>query len=410
MPSLDEWQVALEITRYVLVDSTGALAHTINQKPNSASFTEVSKTATSLPEFSPPRQIAITASELLLFMGRISTPRIENLVDLCSTWARIRYIWAFFPYPNPSELRLSEEALNIDFHQKGLMSDEIGVGMAALISERCFGGTNPVDVDVAVRSQMIPGLDYQYSTSPDYLFDRKGGRYLVVECKGTRSGRAVSYKQLKRGTEQLPSLVFPSIEQPLSLVIGTSLSDSGTEVFIIDPPNNGGSKKEKRKYFIKDEEKFKNDLKLTQISNLYLFSGATSLAAEVVPSSITKEKLQKLSQRDHPPEKERLPEMEEEYLGISQQVRLFGDVNRMSIFQGLSSNVYEALSKQDMRLIMQEADKHYQKAISLSHQVRFDDQRQIQPGPIFIERAENKLRTNVFSKDGTFLRIEVAGV
>ncbi len=407
MPTLEEWEAALETIRYVRVDSTDILANRINQIPNSPSFEGVSKLATSLSEFSHPRQIAITSSELLLHLGRITTPRIENLVDLSSTWAKIRYVWAFYPDPNPSELMLSEEALNIDFHQKGLMSDEFGVGMAALISERYFGGTNPVDVDVAFRSQMIPGLDYQYSTSPDYLFTRQGGGYLVVECKGTRSGRGASYRQLKRGTEQLPSLVFPSGTQTLSVVIGTCLSESGTDVFIIDPPNKGDSKKEQRKYVVRDERAFTAILDRMHISNLYLFSGATSLAAEVIPDEKTKERLRRLLQRDHPPEQIRVSEMEEEYLGISQEVRLVGDANTLSIFQGVSSNVFRALPHQDISLITEESQRHYQKAISLSQHARFDNQRQDQPGPIFIQRINNSLRANVFGKDGTFLRIEV---
>lgn len=407
MPTVEEWDAALVTTRYVSVDSTQTLASKVNQKSNSATFTGASKLATSLPEFSPPRQIAITTSELLLILGRIMSPRIENLVDLYSTWAKIRYVWAFNPDPNPSELRLSDEALNIDFHQKGLMSDEIGTGMAALISERFFGGSNPIDVDVAFRSQTIQGLTYQYSTSPDYIFERAGGGYLVVECKGTRSGKGSSYKQLKRGTEQLPSLVFPSGVQPLALVIGTSMSDSGTDVFVIDPPDKRDSKEDQRIYSVENETEFKANLDLMLISNLYLFSGATGLAAEVIPDRKIKEGLQRLIQRDHPPEQIRISEMQEEYLGVSRELRLIGDVNSVSIFQGLSANVYHALSQQNIALITEESKRHYRKAVSLSQQGQMDDLGQDLPGPILTQRANNSFSANVFGKDGTFLRIEV---
>ena len=116
MPTLNEWEQALTVLRSITIDSTDGLARAVNRKPQSRSFTGIPKQATSMPEFSPPRQVQITTSDLLLSIGYITTPRIDNLVDLCSTWAKLRYIWAFDPEPFPSNLRLSEEAQRIDFH------------------------------------------------------------------------------------------------------------------------------------------------------------------------------------------------------------------------------------------------------------------------------------------------------
>lgn len=407
MPTLDEWNSALSLSRYLHIDSTDALADRVNQKQGSPSFTGDPKDATGLPEFTPPRMIRVTPLELLFTLGRITTPRIENLADLCSTWARIRYIWAFVPDPVPSNLRLSEEAKDIDFHQKALLSDEIGVGMSALIVERYFSGVNPVDVDVALQNHIIPGLRNQYRTSPDYLFERVGGGYIVVECKGTQSGRYNALKQLKRGTEQVPSLVFPAGDEPLAMVISTILSDDDTIVYIIDPPGIESSKKDPRKFTIQDEQKFLHDLEMTQLSNLFLYAGATSLAVETIPYEKSKARLRKLEQRDQPPIQLEVEEMHDNYVGISQEVNLIGEVNHAIIFQGLAEKVFDALEKRDKSAILLEANNHFEKAKLLSRDANLrENERQQDIGTYFVDRYENSLLAEVFGRDGSILRIE----
>lgn len=99
MPNLEEWQNALDLTREITVDSTDHLAQTVNSRPRSNSFHGDPKNAQGIAQFSPPRTVFIRPAELLYFLGRITTPRSDNLSDLCSTWARIRYIWAFDPDP-----------------------------------------------------------------------------------------------------------------------------------------------------------------------------------------------------------------------------------------------------------------------------------------------------------------------
>ena len=408
MPTFEDWENALREPRYVYIDSTDNLASIINSKPNSLSFSGLPKVARGVSEFSPPRPIAITVGELLLYLGRITTPRIGNLADLCSTWAKLRYIWAFRPDRGSSRLRLSNEALEIDFHQKGLMSDEIGIGMAALITERYFGGKNPIDVDIALRGHVIPMLHCRYSTTPDYLFEYGENEYIVVECKGTRSGVQMSHKQLKRATEQLPSIVFSSEYQPLSLAIGTNMSSDGTDVFIIDPPEKGDIKNEKKQYFIEDEKKFKEDLQLIRISNLYLFAGDTTHAAAVTPSRKMKNRLKNLTQRENPPERIRIQAMGEEYYGILQEFRINGEVNKISIFNGLSSKVYESLATRNIKAIEDVAKEHYEKSKLIRNDSPLNNLHEDSPGPIFIEKNNYKFRTNIFGRDGTIFRIEVS--
>jgi hypothetical protein len=88
--------------------------------------------------------------DMLHALGRITTPAVTELIDLSSTWAEIRYIWAFRPNFNPNSLRalrLNPNVKALDFHQKTLLSDEFGVGFAAYFMSVCAGA-----FDLAVRS------------------------------------------------------------------------------------------------------------------------------------------------------------------------------------------------------------------------------------------------------------------
>ena len=117
------------------------------------------------------------------------------------------------------------------------MSDQIGVGMAALVMELYFNAPAAADVAVALNEQVLL-VELTEAASPDYLFwNTAQTAYYVVECKGTRCSRNVALEQLRRGTEQVPSLRFTDGRQPpTALVVGTRLTGKGTEVLVIDPP------------------------------------------------------------------------------------------------------------------------------------------------------------------------------
>ena len=90
---------------------------------------------------------------------------------------------------------------------------------------------------VALNEQVLL-VELTEAASPDYLFwNAAQTAYYVVECKGTRCSRNVALEQLRRGTEQVPSLRFTDGRQPpTALVVGTRLTGKGTEVLVIDPP------------------------------------------------------------------------------------------------------------------------------------------------------------------------------
>jgi hypothetical protein len=61
--------------------------------------------------------------------------------------------------------------------------------------------------------------------------------YYVVECKGCQTTRPAVMNQIRRGLEQVPSVVFGSgARRIITLVIGTHMPTSQTTVYVVDPP------------------------------------------------------------------------------------------------------------------------------------------------------------------------------
>jgi hypothetical protein len=183
----------------------------------------------------------IRAIDLLHKIGFVTTPAWVNMARLSASWATRRYFWAIGePIGQQPNLRLSDDARRMDFHQKTLLSDEFGVGMAGLLMEEFFGAGSFVDVSIALNDPAAyQDIEQEGDAQPDYLMwgDEADSPYYVVECKGTQSSRSESHNQLRRGLEQVPSVVVGAgPRQVVTVVVATCLLDSSTEVLVIDPP------------------------------------------------------------------------------------------------------------------------------------------------------------------------------
>ena len=300
MPTTPPWVGSLELgtPRRVIIESSPALLASIQAKQ--AQHDErlqakghppaSQKSLTVVAQFSPSFTVQLKPIDLLHRLGVITTPVVPNLADISSWWAYIRYLWAFEPPDGTlnDPLRLSDAALGIDFHQKGLMSEELGVGMAALIMELYFNAPEAADVSLVVSDQSLPAALFK-AASPDYLFSNADGTtYYVVECKGTRCSRAAAVQQLRRGTEQVPSFCFTDGRaQPTALVIGTRLTRKGTEVLVVDPPAdeegpnrtvwNGPKRLE-----IRESRKFQQAVKMVSELKILAYAGADQTVQDMV--------------------------------------------------------------------------------------------------------------------------------
>jgi hypothetical protein len=201
----------------------------------------------------PPAKIATTVDsigcrdwsvrpiDLLRKIGNMTTPSNVNMAQLSASWATRRYFWAIAePSGSANPFLLSKDARDLDFHQKNLLSDEFGIGFAALVLEDEFDAGQFVDISIALDDPKIyQDIQQGRKTQPDYLVWGEGPNspYYVVECKGSQSHRKTSFDQLRRGLEQVPSIVFGTgTRQVITLVVATCMEETGTTVFVIDPP------------------------------------------------------------------------------------------------------------------------------------------------------------------------------
>jgi len=315
--------------------------------------------------FAPERDLQIIPLYLLQRLGVVTTPAVENLADICSWWAYFRYLWAFdVPAPGTigSSLRLSQEARNIDFHQKGLLSDQVGVGVAAVLLGDYLNAPFVADVSVAMNDPLWP-IDLQFNTSPDYLFfDNSQTNLFIVECKGTQTTRSASLDQLCRGTEQVPSLVFNDGKTPPALIVATLLSDDGTSVFVLDPPGDEdylGDHLEKperlsqRRWKVRDDKEFARATRLISQAKLLSYPGADEAAMEKLNQARA---LPELGRRGAP----RRTEINENEFGTFTGVRqTVGVKDRVAVevFQGLDRVVYDAVISEEPQRLTEEVQR-----------------------------------------------------
>jgi hypothetical protein len=201
----------------------------------------VAKNAAVLDALQGRRQWDIRAIDLLHKIGFLTTPGWLNMARLSASWATRRYFWAIGePIGQQPTLRLSDDARRMDFHQKTLLSDEFGVGMAGLLMETFFGAGSFVDISIALNDPAAyQGIERDGDAQPDYLMwgDEADSPYYVVECKGTQSSQSESHNQLRRGLEQVPSVVLGAgPREVVTVVVATCMLDNRTEVLVLDPP------------------------------------------------------------------------------------------------------------------------------------------------------------------------------
>ncbi len=128
----------------------------------------------------------------------------------------------------------------MDLHQKTLLSDEFGVGFGGLVLERLFHAAEAVDVSAALQDAgRYQGVTQSDAAQPDYLMWNPllpNAPYYVVECKGCQTRRDATTNQIRRGLEQVKTLIFRTGSRDVrTLVVATLMQASGTTtVYVIE--------------------------------------------------------------------------------------------------------------------------------------------------------------------------------
>ena len=355
---------SLRTPRTVAVRSDGTLIHDLKakqQKRAQKGFTG-GKTPVAVPGYDPPVAFSLAPATLLLCTGVATTPLVSLPVALSSHWAYYRYMWAF-DSASPL-LQLEASVKDIDFHQKTVLSDELGVGMSHWLMTQVRGAVSHVDVHVAVKTPAIaqqhgfPNASLATRKSPDFIYHFGGGRFGVVECKGNQSGRAQSLDQIVSGLEQVPSLRINNARLAEEYVVATHYSLRGTTVYIVDPPGDDPSSEpgaesersdepkggpRKRRLSAPDAEALADQTDRLQAAKLLAFAGDEQRALDLVDLA---------EEGDLPPVPEpRAVEFADEATGLDiygQRVDVTirgaqAGVRRIEVVQGVATDVLSRL-------------------------------------------------------------------
>jgi hypothetical protein len=419
MPSVQEWVQALITPQRLFIESSAKLLREIEERGERKEADRERRrlkipvhkpVLSTVPPFVPELQIEVPPVSILHRLGTVTTPPVENLADLCSSWAYLRYLWAFeVPVAGVTPfLRLSQAATEIDFHQKGLLSDQLGVGIAAFLMSNYLGAPLAADVSVAMDNPSWP-IELQASASPDYLFfDSTQASLYVVECKGTQSSVASAYDQLRRGTEQIPSLVFNDGRTPPSLVIATYLSKEGTRVFVIDPPGDEDDRDETRdqvsrvthrNWKVENEADFTRTTRLVSEAKLLFYMGASDIADRKLERARPG---RRSSLRGAPPELVTSENAFGTFRGIPQRLGLRDGI-QIELFQALEHRIFKALVSEEPEQTAEEM---------LAFQSRSKATSDSSPDKPMLQIDQQNEATVVISagRDGSLLELRISSV
>lgn len=176
--------------------------------------------------------------ELLAAIGILTTASYPCEFSLSYHHAFSRYFW--LP-EGPGPLRIRRDVEDIDFHQKTLISDELGVGVAGLVANRLFGVRYFADAyPLLKRRGLALGIALGPRRScPDFVALDAARNFYVIEAKGTQSATGVQAQQIRSGLTQKANLIFAG-RAPTRMVIATRFAREGgarrsTETRVVDP-------------------------------------------------------------------------------------------------------------------------------------------------------------------------------
>lgn len=180
--------------------------------------------------------LPFSLASLLSETGKLTTLSYTDEFDLARLHAHLRYAWI----PAGSGALLFKDSVSeVDFHQKGLISDELGVGIGGLVASRMFGVRYFADAypflkrNPTLRGRRTPGRQ----KSPDFVGLDAAGNFFIIECKGTQSGDAASLGQIESGRKQ-KSIRLTGVA-PTRMVIATRFARTSrsydTLTRIVDP-------------------------------------------------------------------------------------------------------------------------------------------------------------------------------
>jgi hypothetical protein len=189
-------------------------------------------------------QEVVDVATVLNLIGVLTTPPLSGGASLSELWAFVRY---FFAVTGDDDLRLTQDFLDMDPHQKTILSDDFGMGFTMHWIASKLDLLAACDGRYFIENHLNQvGAVYSGGTgkrglgkSPDFIAIDSLGKFHVIECKGTQSSLNYRNQQLRdSGSIQKRTVRFPRSSAGERLCAGIFIagpSGDASSMRIIDP-------------------------------------------------------------------------------------------------------------------------------------------------------------------------------
>jgi hypothetical protein len=187
----------------------------------------------------------IDLASAFLMLGTLTMPDILSPASPARFWAWLRY---FMAPARTDDLRITMDFADLDPHQKSILSDDFGVALSTQWLFDRFGGFAEI-VDgrrfMLRFAHLLPKKTKPATAkvgptkAPDFVIKDLHGRWHVLECKGTQSGRTHRNTFLRDALAQKRVIQIGGRLRGERLAAGLSLSNertsSSTALRVVDP-------------------------------------------------------------------------------------------------------------------------------------------------------------------------------
>jgi len=187
---------------------------------------------------------SIDLGNALLMLGTLTMPNSLSPASPALFWAWVRY---YLAPTTSSDLRVTMDFADLDPHQKGILSDDLGVAISTQWLIDRLGGCQQIlgardfvrQFPRLLRKKHKSKAKVGPSKTPDYLICDLTGKWHALECKGTQSSRDYQRKSLKVAVAQKRAIqLVGSIkgeQLAVALYIANAQVEGRTHMKVIDP-------------------------------------------------------------------------------------------------------------------------------------------------------------------------------
>jgi hypothetical protein len=192
-----------------------------------------------------PEQVDMKAA--LLMLGTLTMPSLLSPASPARFWAWLRYTIAI---SSDADLKITSDFADLDPHQKGILSDDLGVAVSTQWLYQRLGGVKDIvdgrrfmlQFSHLMRRKKIAKAKVGPGKAPDFVVQDLQGLWHVLECKGTQSGRGWRNQFLKRALQQKGVIRLKGSVRGERLAAGLSISNererTRSQLRVIDPTDS----------------------------------------------------------------------------------------------------------------------------------------------------------------------------